>query len=205
MDTIIRPVWRAFPRDAVSDAVAHCQQGGLAVLRKGPRWTLVVPTDADGDVPELCAWALMDLDVRSPKRYTAGAASGLTYTVLTEGQKYLVRRWLKRDKGIEAGRTEVALDCVACGACCRKNKVILEDEDFDRWRDVGREELGERPYVRRQRGRRLLVLLDNGDCQHLRGNLCGIYDLRPDNCRAFPAGSEPCLSTRLEDGVATPG
>lgn len=205
MDTITRPVWRGFSRDGIADAVAHARAGGLAVLRRGARWTLLVPTDADGDVPELCAWALMDLDVRSSRRFDDGPAAGLTFTVLTEGQKYLARRWMKRDKAIETSTTEERLDCVACGACCRKNKVILEDDDFARWRAAGREDLGEKPFVRRQRGRRLLVLLDNGDCQHLRGNLCGIYELRPDNCRAFPAGSEPCLSARLEDGVATPG
>lgn len=204
MDTITRPVWRAFPRDALSEAACHARGGGLAVLRAGARWTLLVPTDGDGDLPELCAWALMDLDVRAPKRVADGPAAGLTWTALTDGQKYLVRRWLKRDRAVTSPTVGEPLDCMACGACCRKNKVILEEDDLARWRDVGRPELGERPYVKRHRGRRLLVLRDDGDCQHLTDNACGIYLIRPDNCRAFPAGSEPCLSSRLEDGVATP-
>lgn len=202
MQTITRPLWRAFRSNALPAAAEHVRAGGLAVVRSALDWKLFVPTDEDGDLPELCMWAMMDLGVRAPKRAEKGALAGSTWTRLTDGQRVLVRRWLKRDRGHEGATTEVRLDCTACGACCRRNRVVLEDDDFARWKKAGREDLGLRPNVRRHRGRSLVVLRDDGDCIHLRGNLCGIYALRPDNCRAFPAGCEPCLSARLEDGVA---
>ena len=51
--------------------------------------------------------------------------------------------------------------------------------------------------MRPSRGRRVLRVV-RGDCVHLAGNDCVIYELRPDNCRAFPAGSEGCLGARAE-------
>lgn len=196
METITRPVWRGFAQTQLLSAHAHARAGGLAVVRGPTRWSVLTPAP-DGDIPELCFWALMDLGVKSPKVHPEGLASA----PLSEGMKTLARRWMKRDKALPGATTEVSLDCMACGACCRRNKVLLDDDDFARWRDAGREDLGAPPFVRRQRGRSLLVLHANGDCLHLRGNACGIYPLRPDNCRAFPAGCEPCLSARLEDGV----
>lgn len=205
METITRPLWRAFRRHDLDGAAAHVRAGGLAVVRAPSGDKLYVPTDEDGDVPELCMWAMMDLGVRAPKRAEGGPLDGATWAKITDAQAVLVRRWLKRDRPLPGATTEERLDCTTCGACCRHNKVILDDDDFARWRDAGREDLGARPFVRRDHGRSLLVLRDDGDCHHLRGNMCGIYALRPDNCRAFPAGCEPCLSARIEDGVSSTG
>lgn len=201
METITRPVWRGFAQTQHTAATAHARAGGLAVIRGPTRWTLLAPAP-DGDIPELCFWAMMDLGVRAPRVITEGPSAGLAAANLTESMRGLVRRWTKRDKGFAGATTEERLDCMACGACCRRNKVVLDDDDFARWRDAGRPELGERPYVRRAKQKSLLVLRDDGDCLHLQGNACGIYPLRPDNCRAFPVGCEPCLSARLEDGIA---
>lgn len=203
METITRPLWRSFPFSALAAAGEHVRGGGLAVVRGPSGWKLFVPTDEDGDVPELCMWAMMDLGVRAPKRAEGGPLDGATWTKITDAQAVLVRRWLKRDRPLPGATTDVHLDCLTCGACCRRNKVILDDDDFARWKDAGRTDLGARPYVRRERGRSLLVLRDDGDCLHLANNMCGIYTLRPDNCRAFPAGCEPCLSARIEDGVSS--
>ena len=74
----------------------------------------------------------------------------------------------------------------------------LEPEDEERWVLSARPELSTAAYVRESSGKRLLRVLRGGDCVHLSGNECAIYEMRPDNCRAFPAGSEGCLSARAE-------
>ena len=58
----------------------------------------------------------------------------------------------------------------------------------------------ERVGVQTHRGEVVLRLrAEDKACVHLRGTLCGIYTLRPDNCSVFPAGSEPCLGSRKEE------
>ena len=201
IETITRPVWRGFAQSRSTEAAQHARGGGIAVIRGVSSWTALTPAP-DGDIPELCFWALMDLGVRAPKVITEGPSAGLASAKLSESMRVLARRWMKRDRDLPHPTTDERLDCTTCGACCRKNKVLLDDDDFARWRAAGRDALGQRPFVRRVRGRALLVLDADGDCLHLRDNRCGIYALRPDNCRAFPAGCEPCLSARLEDGVS---
>ncbi|MFO0627619.1 MAG: hypothetical protein U0325_18570 [Polyangiales bacterium] len=111
------------------------------------------------------------------------------------------RRWMKRDKAL-TDATTVSLDQWRAARAAAANKVVLDDdEDPARWRDAGRDDLAARPYVRRQRGRSLLVPYENGDCPHLQATR-GIYLLRPDNLPRVPSrGASRALSARLEDGV----
>jgi hypothetical protein len=55
--------------------------------------------------------------------------------------------------------------------------------------------------VRREEdGTVVLRLLASRNCRHLRRDKrCAIYELRPDSCRLFPAGSECCLYSREEE------
>ena len=57
-----------------------------------------------------------------------------------------------------------------------------------------------RAYIKRSRdGRVVLRFAKDGRCQLLGPDkLCTIYEIRPENCRAFVAGSEACLSAREE-------
>ncbi|MEZ4391689.1 MAG: YkgJ family cysteine cluster protein [Polyangiales bacterium] len=163
---------------------------------------LYVPTDEDGDVPELCMWAMMDLGVRAPKRVEE-ALDGATWAKITDAQAVLVRRWLKRDRPLQGSTTEVRLDCLTCGACCRRNKVVLDDDDFARWRRPTRRP--RRPTLRAPRPRALAAGAPRrADRLHLANNMCGIYALRPDGCRAFPAVLSHA-SRPASDGVSSPG
>ena len=57
-----------------------------------------------------------------------------------------------------------------------------------------------KPWVRTVKGVKLMSLEPNGRCVHLHNdNKCGIYEMRPDNCRWFPVGTEPCLIARREE------
>ena len=95
---------------------------------------------------------------------------------------------------------ELELDCLDCGACCKDNRVELDDADVARFERAGRGELARPPYAKREDGSVILVLRKDRRCKHLaEDNKCGIYAIRPDACSTFPAGSECCLSAREEE------
>ena len=191
MSRVSRPVWRSFDPRWRDNAVAHVQRGGHAVLRGAPRWTLLLPSD-DGDLPELTVWALLDLGLTRVGR----TAEGLATVVLPDRLRDRVTLWCERDATHRASLVRFTFDCQACAMCCRKNRVVLDDMDEARWTAAGRSDLSAESFVRASRGRRVLRVLPGGDCVHLADTRCAIYPLRPDNCRAFPAGSEGCLSAR---------
>jgi Fe-S-cluster containining protein len=191
-----RPVVRSYLPAYLANAVKHVRAGGHAVIRATPSWYLLLPCDDDGDMPELAAWALLDLQLTKSTRVRAGEAKGLVRARITRELRYIVEGWIERDSVEKKSTTVVTLDCVACGACCRDNDVLLDKDDFARWREAGRTDLMDGQFLRARK--RKLKLLPNGDCVHLCGNMCGIYEVRPDNCRAFPAGSECCLFARDE-------
>ncbi len=197
MSDVWRPVWRTYDPKYEANSVAHVRDGGHAVIRGEPRWRLLLPCD-EGMIPELTAWALLDLGVGGFDEVESGEAAGLAVVKLPKRLREQVEEWCERDGEHPGAMVAEALDCRACAMCCRKNRVVLEPEDEARWAEEGRAELSGEGFVRASRGRRALRVLRGGDCVHLRGNDCGIYELRPDNCRAFPAGSEGCLSARDE-------
>ncbi len=182
----------------IATAYAHVRAGGHSVIRRPRGWQAILPCTPDGTLPELSAWALLDLGVAVTDVPTDGPAAGLAVVTLPARLRDLVTRWCERDSAVATDTLTEVLDCRACAACCRRNRVVLEAPDLARWRDAGRKDLTAHPYVRTARGTTLLRVLRGGDCMHLRGNDCGIYALRPDNCRDFPAGSEPCLGARDE-------
>ena len=109
----------------------------------------------------------------------------------------MVLDWCERDAVHEGPTRAMALDCLACAACCHEANVVVEEPDFARFRAIGRPELARPPYVRRAGGVVTLTFLPNGRCRHLgRTRKCAVYDARPDNCRAFVTGSEACLAAR---------
>ncbi len=94
-------------------------------------------------------------------------------------------------------RFEPALDCEACGACCR--------EAFDRV------ELGKRE--RPKPALKALVVIDgfgphlprpHGRCVALQpsANLCKIYEDRPRSCASFAVAGEACLTARRRVGLS---
>jgi hypothetical protein len=89
---------------------------------------------------------------------------------------------------------ERALDCLACGACCR--------EAYDTV-DVRVREAGAIPasLIEQRDGR--LHLRRNGDrCAALEGHYaCSIYQLRPRSCRDFERGGRHCLDARKKVGL----
>lgn len=197
---VTRPVWRTYDPRFVANAAAHARAGGHALVRD-EEWYVLLPRKDDGTLPELAAWALLDLCIDNFRKVARGAAAGLVKAVVPRRKRGLVAEWCERDSTSPDSTLVLTLDCRACAMCCRNNRVILDEDDLARWRDAGRDDLLSKTYLRRSNGKLVLKLLPDGDCMHLVGNDCGIYAVRPFNCSVFPAASEGCLSARRDAGL----
>lgn len=161
---------------------------------------MLLPCGPDGEMPELSFWTILALEKRAYEVVPSGLAKGLATLRAPRDLEATLESWCERDSAFAGATRRIVLDCVACAACCTKNRVVLYDEDFARWKAAGRDDLRGKAYTRTDKGEVVLKLRkSDGGCVHLNGTLCGIYTMRPDNCSMFPAGSEPCLTSREEE------
>ncbi len=104
------------------------------------------------------------------------------------------RAWMKHHNFVErrlkaiAQRVEDSIDCTACGNCCRVATTQITERDVDRLARY----LGVRPSdflhdctVETEEEGRILKRNENG-CVFLKGNLCSVYEARPQACELFP-------------------
>jgi hypothetical protein len=198
---VVRPVVRSFTRQHAARAAAYVRSGGHAVVWETPSRALLVVPEVDWhDYGDLGMWSILDLGKQRVRSVKRGAFRGLTVTRVPEDAIGLVQGRAERDSAFAGPKRTLDLDCLACGACCVKNEVILERKDITRFRRGGREDLLRPPYTRRKDGKLVLVLARGGRCKHLaRDNKCGIYEMRPEMCRIFPPGSECCLGAREDE------
>jgi Fe-S-cluster containining protein len=198
---VTRPVVRNFDWPYQAEAASWVRAGGHAVVWLSTRKArLFFAKPADGDEFDLGRWSALDLGRSDYSIETAGAFAGLAYLRLPHDCFAIVRDRATRDSVHPGPTREIALDCLACAACCKDNRVELEDDDVARFERAGRGELARRPYARRKDGTVILVLRKDKRCKHLEDdNRCGIYAIRPGACSTFPPGSECCLSAREEE------
>lgn len=95
--------------------------------------------------------------------------------------------------------SDVSFDCVSCGACCfSKYPRYLELLPCDAARALPPETLFS------EEGRTFLRF-EGGHCVHLDLSggqaVCGVYENRPEACRAFRAGSFECGKARRANGI----
>ncbi len=103
-----------------------------------------------------------------------------------------------------------AIDCRACGECCRVTEVPLAERDIEKLaRYLG---ISEKAFVDQHTAtgedgdvilRRVKSAAGVEQCEFLDGNECTVYDARPGNCERFPhilrgAGS---IQSRMWDFV----
>ncbi len=91
-----------------------------------------------------------------------------------------------------------ALDCFACGACCREafHTVVLTRRDVLRkLRPDLVTMIDGRPEMPRPEGRCPALTSDT------RGHACTVYDDRPTSCRDFAIGGDACLVARRRVGL----
>lgn len=197
---IDRPVWRRFRPRFLPHAAAHVRRGGhAAIVHETGRVDVLLTVDAAGKITELGLWSLLAIEQRRWVRVKSGAAKGLATARVSEKFAGSVIDWCDRDSIHAGSKRPIELDCVMCAACCHDSNVLLDEADFERFREGGRPDLVHRDYIKRSRDGRITLrfLPGRSACQHLQPDKkCGIYVIRPDNCRVFVVGSEACLAAR---------
>lgn len=78
------------------------------------------------------------------------------------------------------GGRDAAIDCDGCTACCRKECVILTEQD-----DAGLYETIDVIHPLTDEPAKAIPHADDGACIYLGEAGCTIYDRRPAICRAF--------------------
>ena len=196
-----RPVVRSFKAAFAREAASWVRRGGHAIVWLSPRKArLVFARPKEGDEEDLGYWSALDLGKSEYTVATSGALAGLACISVPHDCYRIVRERIVRDSIYADPRRKLDLDCLACGACCKDNRVQLGTQDIERFERAGRGELAKPPYAKREDGTVILVLRRDKRCKHLGDdNCCGIYVLRPDACSQFPVGSECCLSAREEE------
>jgi Fe-S-cluster containining protein len=202
-----RPVVRSFVGKFAANAARWVRSGGHAVVWETPsKARLVLPVPDDDDPMDLAQWSLLDLGKSRFTRAKTGPFRGLATIVVPNDCHDIVRRRAERDSIHEGPFHTVRLDCLACGACCKDNRVLLFEDDIERFAEGGRLDLTKPPYARRKDGKLYLTLNKKKACHHLgKDNKCAIYPLRPDACSQFPMASECCLYAREEELGITDG
>jgi Fe-S-cluster containining protein len=196
-----RPVVRSFRWPFLEEAASWVRAGGHAVVWLSNRKArLVFEKPREGDELDLGRWSALDLAIPTHSVAKRGPFSGMAFVRVPHDCYRIVRERIARD-AIHPGPTRtIELDCLACAACCKDNRVELDEADIERFRRAGRGGLARRPYAKREDGTVVLVLRKDKRCKHLEDdNRCGIYTLRPSACSTFPVGSECCLSSREEE------
>ena len=198
---VTRPIFRQFKARFAREISAHVRAGGHALVWESPsKARLVLPVPKKGDDHDLALWSLLDLGKSRWKVIERGTLRGLATASVPRDCFEVVRHRAERDSIFPGPTRTLGLDCLACGACCKDNLVILEEVDLERFAKARREDLGKAPYTRKKDGQLVLRLLKSKDCRHLGSdNKCGIYEIRPDACSTFPMGSECCLFSREEE------
>lgn len=202
MARLRRPVVRSFQKKFIRECAAWVRAGGHAILWESPkRATFVIPRPDPDDPMDFGRWSLLDMDKTRYGIVRRGPLRGLATSPVEEDMFDFVRERATRDSVHRGPLRTMDLDCLECGACCKRNEVILERVDERRFVRAERPELLRRPYTRRNRdGKLRLTLLKNGDCRHLgKDNKCAVYAFRPDACSQFPPGSECCLFSREDE------
>ena len=78
------------------------------------------------------------------------------------------------------------IDCCACGNCCREVSAGLDDQDVLRLAtglDIEKDKFKKRFLTKDEDGETIFRDLP---CPFQSGNLCTVYDYRPETCRSFP-------------------
>ena len=167
---VVRPVWRSFQERFLARAAAHVKKGGhAAIVRKDDEGVdmLLGVDKATGKITELGYWSVLSIEQQRWRRVKEGPAKGLAIVRVREDFEGAVLDWCERDSIHEGPTREVTLDCLECGACCHEANVVLDDADFDRWKQAGRKDLMDKAYLKRKNGRVTLRFLDNGRCRNL--------------------------------------
>jgi len=96
-------------------------------------------------------------------------------------------------------------DCTKCGACCRCFPIFASALDAEKEPRIKSETRRLEPHLAtKDKAYQLHPLPFQEQCAFLTsGQLCTIYQTRPDVCRRFAAGSPQCIEARERVGFKT--
>jgi len=109
-------------------------------------------------------------------------------------ENYRFRSYLKSHRHSDrrlrrmAEEIEAQIDCTQCANCCRVTETGINERDIEKlekFLGVTREEFM-RDYTQRAVDGELVLKRNEGGCVFLSGNLCSVYEARPQNCATFP-------------------
>ena len=104
------------------------------------------------------------------------------------------RAWMKSHNWVErrlkaiAEGVEESIDCTSCANCCRVATTQITDRDAERLARY----LGLRlsdfliQYTTESAEEDRILKRNEGGCIFLEGNLCSVYEARPQTCELFP-------------------
>jgi len=109
-----------------------------------------------------------------------------------ENQRF--RAWLKRHNFVERRLKAIAqdiegqIDCTACANCCRVATTQVTERDAERLARFLRVKLSVflRDYTVETKDEGRILNRDKNGCVFLEGNLCSVYEARPNTCELFP-------------------
>src|SRR5260370_15890504 len=111
-----------------------------------------------------------------------------------EDENYGFRAYLKNNSHSErrlrrlAEEIETQIDCTQDANCCRVAEAEIKDRDIQKLAKF----LGIDPndflrdYTQRNEFGELILKRTEAGCVFLDGNLCSVYEARPDTCAKFP-------------------
>jgi Fe-S-cluster containining protein len=105
-------------------------------------------------------------------------------------RKYLkTHDWVERQFRHSAEQVQDAIDCRACGECCRVTEVQLAERDVEHLAKFLR--IKEAKFLAQytmtsEDGELILKRTKEAGCVFLSGNDCTVYEARPGNCERFP-------------------
>lgn len=83
---------------------------------------------------------------------------------------------------------EAAIDCTECANCCRVTEVGITGRDVEKlakFVGASQQEFVEQ-YTALDTDGALILKRNESGCVFLAGNLCSVYEARPQNCANFP-------------------
>ncbi len=109
-----------------------------------------------------------------------------------ENKKF--RAWLKHHTFVErrlkaiAQEVEEKIDCTTCANCCRVATTQVTERDAERLARFLRVKVAAflRDYTEETEEEGRILKRDEHGCVFLEGNLCGVYEARPNTCELFP-------------------
>jgi Fe-S-cluster containining protein len=115
-----------------------------------------------------------------------------------ENENWNFRKWLKNcapgsiDAVVKALSQKyfALIDCKECGNCCRSLELEFTEPELHTIAESMEQSIDEFK-------KRYVVEGTMRPCPALKGNLCSIYERRPDSCRTYPHFEKPYFVSRL--------